>query len=334
LFEIKHVITFLIAIIPALIWLYLFLRKQNENKWLVLFTFLGGMLAAQLILVYQGYWDETINFIFFKVSLVDFKTNIEHIIVNTLLSTFVIFLGVGVMEEFLKFWVMKFISARYFRSINDVIELAIISALGFAFLENMIYFSSQWGQLSAGNFFVFAMFRVTIVTMVHVLCSGIFGYYFGMAFFASPLLKIEQSKRKKHVILRLLKKIFRFKKHNVYYNEMFIIGLVSAMVIHALYDFVLSINVSILGFPVFIPVMFLYFFGGYYYLNYLLQKKNSHLQLGLVGTKVMPQEDFRKLLEEIEELKEKMREGQSIEEKPMLNQSNPIDDAQKEIEQS
>jgi len=262
-----------------------------------------------LIVTYQGYWDTTVNFIFFKVSLVDFRSNIEALIVNTLVATFVVFLGVGVMEEFLKFWIMRFISHRFFQSIDDVIELAIVSALGFAFFENVLYFINQWGSLSTSGFILFALFRVTIVTMVHVLCSGILGYYYGMAFFASPMLKIQVMKQgKSHPVLDFLKRVLHLKKSHVYHDQMMIIGLVTAMFLHAIYDFVLSLKVTLLGLPLYIPVMLLYFFGGYWYLSHLFEQKDFNLKLGLVGTRVMPKEDFVQLLGQVQEIKAKMKE--------------------------
>ncbi|MBU1683761.1 hypothetical protein KJ742_07525, partial [Patescibacteria group bacterium] len=72
-------------------------------------------------------------------------------------------------------------------------------------------------------------------------------------------------------------------------------------------DYILSINVTLIGIPLHIPIMLLYFFGGFWYLNKLLKKKDSNLKLGLVGTEVMPKEDFIKLLDEVQEIKEKMR---------------------------
>jgi len=215
---------------------------------------------------------------------------------------------VGVMEEFVKFWMMKFINKNFFKSIDDVIQLAIVSALGFAFFENIIYFTSQWGKLSTGAFFVFATFRVTIVTMVHVLCSGILGYYYGMAYFASPMLKIQKMKKNTHPVLSFLKRILNFRKSQVYHDEMLTIGLLTAVILHAIYDFVLSIGKSVMGVPLHIPMILLYFFGGFWYLNNLLQKKELNLKLGLVGTKAMPKEDFEKLLGDIQVIKEKMKE--------------------------
>ncbi len=302
----KTLLVFIIAIVPAIIWLYLFLSKHRENKWLVVLTFIGGMLAAKLILVYQGFWGDTINLIFFKVNPVDFKTNIEGILGSKpLLALFLSFIGVGVIEEYGKFWIMRIIDHNYFKSIDDVIELAIISALGFAFFENIIYFSQHWDNLSTGNFFIFALMRVTIVTMVHMLCSGILGYYYGMAYFASPMLKIQHMKKKRHPILQFFKKAMHFKKSHVYHDEMLVIGMILAMGIHALYDFLLTLQIG--GFVV--VVMLGYFFGGFWLLNSLLKRKDLNLKLGLVGTSVMPKEDFRKLLDEVQVIKEKMAEG-------------------------
>ena len=304
----KPIIVFLLAIIPAIVWLYLFLRRHHENKWLVALTFIGGMLAARLILVYQGYWDQTINLIFFHVQPTNFAENIKTLLGSRpMLALFLSFVGVGVIEEYGKFWIMRLINHRFFKSIDDVIELAIIAALGFAFLENIIYFSQNWGQISAGGFFVFALIRVTIVTMVHILCSGILGYYYGMAFFASPMLKIQHMKRKRHPVLQFLKKVLHLKKSHMYHDEMMIIGLVLSMGIHALYDFLLTINIKLLGIPLVVPIMFLYFFGGFWLLTRLLKKKEDNLKFGLVGTSVMPKEDFRKLLDEVQEIKEKMQ---------------------------
>lgn len=311
----KPLIVFLIAIIPAIIWLYLFLRQHVENKWLVVLTFIGGMVAAKLILVYQGYWDQSINFIFFKVDPVDFKQNIETLFSSKpMMALFLSFIGVGVIEEYAKFWIMRLIDHNFFKSIDDVIELAIISALGFAFFENIIYFTIHWGELSAGNFFAFAVMRVTVVTMVHVLCSGILGYYYGMAFFASPVLKIQHMKKRRHPILQFLKRVLHLQKSHVYHDEMFVIGLVLSMVIHGLYDFLLTINISVAGIPLVVPIMFAYFFGGFLLLNALLKKKDLNLKLGLVGTEVMPKEDFVKLLDEISDIKGHMRENQRKEE--------------------
>jgi len=303
----KSIIVFIIAVVPAIIWLYLFLGKHRTNKWIVAIVFIGGMIAAKLILVYQGYWDETVNLVFFKVNPVNFKENLQTMFSSRpLLALFLSFIGVGVLEEYVKFWIMRLIGHSYFKSIDDVIELAIICALGFAFFENIIYFSNNWGNLSVGNFFVFALMRVTIVTMVHMLCSGLLGYYYGMAFFASPMLKIQYMKKITHPVLQFLKKVLHLRRSQVYHDQMFVTGLLLSMVTHGLYDFLLTIRLSFIGIPMVAPIMFVYFFGGFWFLSQLFKKKDLNLKLGLVGTSIMPKEDFVKLLDEIHTIKEKM----------------------------
>ncbi|MFH0838551.1 MAG: PrsW family glutamic-type intramembrane protease [Patescibacteria group bacterium] len=277
----KYIISFVIAIVPALIWSALFLKKHKENKWLVFLTFFGGIFAAQLILLYKGYWDTTINLIFAKVTLVDFRSNISSMFVSTVLAAFVTFLGIGAMEEFFKFGIMKLISKNFFSSIDDVISLAIISALGFSFYENMIYFNSHWGNLSTNSFLMLAVSRVTIVTMVHMLCSGVLGYYFGLAYFASPILRLEHAEKKRHPMLLFFKNLLHMRKSHLYRNEMMTIGLVLAMLLHAIYDFVLSSTVNLSPTLISMTIL-LYFFGGYYFLSYLMKRKESKLQLGLL----------------------------------------------------
>lgn len=301
---IKPLVVFISAVVPAIVWLVLFLRKRRANRWLVLFTFIGGMVVAKMILIYQGFWGETINLIFFKVNPVDFKENIGQILGSKpVLALLLSFVGVGVIEEYAKFWMMRLIGHHFFKSIDEVIEMAIVGALGFAFFENIIYFNQHWEALGVGNFFAFALMRVTVVTMVHMLCSGILGYYFGMAYFASPMLMIQHMKQIRHPMLQFFHRVIHLRRSRLYHDEMLMIGMVLAMGLHGLYDFLLTLQIGILV----LAVMFLYFFGGFWLLSNLLKKKDLNLKLGLVGTSVMPKEDFEKLLNEVHEIKEEMR---------------------------
>jgi len=277
----QYPITFLVAVIPAAIWMLIFYRKHQTNLWATFFTFIGGIVAAQLILLYKGYWDESINLLFFNIELIDFRSNISSIFVNTVLSAFVIFLGIGAMEEFSKFVVMRMLNKNHFRSIDDVISLAIVSALGFSFYENMVYFNAQWGALETSSFILLILSRITIVTMVHMLCSGVLGYYFAHAHFASPILLREHQQKKEHPVLRFLKTIFHLNTTHLYRDEMMVVGLVLAMFLHAIYNFILSSTVELNGLFIAGSIL-LYFFGGYIILSRLLKKKEDRIELGLL----------------------------------------------------
>ena len=64
----------------------------------------GEMIKkGDLCVRYQGYWDETINLIFFKVDPVDFRENIKTLFVaSPLFALFLSFIGVfGIILFFL-----------------------------------------------------------------------------------------------------------------------------------------------------------------------------------------------------------------------------------------
>ena len=279
--SLKYLITFLLALIPAAVWMVIFVRKHKINPWTIFFTFVGGILAAQLILLYKGGWDESINLLFFRVDLVDFRSNINALFTDALVGGFVVFLGIAMMEEFSKFIIMKSLNKNHFRSIDDVISLAIVSALGFSFYENMTYFNAQWENLAGLEFTLFVISRITIVTMVHMLCSGVLGYYFGLAHFASPILRLQHKEKKRHPITNFIKSVLYMRSSNLYRDEMMVVGLLLAIFLHAIYNFILSPLVPV-GPTLVAVVLALYFFGGYTYLNYLIKKKESRIELGLI----------------------------------------------------
>jgi len=261
------------------------------------------MVAAKLILIYQGYWDSTVNLVFAKLTFVDFRSNISMLIVDTFAAAILTFVGVGVMEEVAKFWMMKVIGKRFFKSIDDVIVLAIVAALGFAFFENMVYFTNQFGQLANAQFALFVLSRVTIVTMVHVLCSGILGYYFGMAFFADPVLALEHARKKTHPFLDFFHKALHLKKSVIYHDEMIMKGLLLSVGLHALYDFFLFPGLGLSSVALVI-MMLLYFFGGYRFLIYLLRKKEDQIELGMVQEKALSSTRLSKLIDEVSLIKQ------------------------------
>jgi len=192
-----------------------------------------------------------------------------------------------------------------------------MGALGFAFVENIVYLQnvieSTDGELTKviGVFVV----RAVLVIMVHLLCSGIYGYYYGISLFAGPYLQKHENVNRNSIFLKFFRRVLRFSKKTVYKEEKVIEGLIVAMVIHGLYDFILETKLTIgdllgfvgieskINFPIFSIVMVLYFIVGFWFLNHLLNEKNNHLKFGLVGTKAMPEEDYVNLLRKVKGMK-------------------------------
>lgn len=173
------------GIIPSVIWLLFYLRKDAhpESNRMVLKIFLYGMLIAlPTALIELGISEETK-----KLTLSSFP-----------LSLINIFLGVALIEEFLKYLVVreKVLDHHEFDEPLDTMLYMIISALGFAASENILIFFnlSQVSFLHAAV--EMSASRFISATFLHALCSGTFGYFLAMSFY-------EQKNKLKFTILGL-----------------------------------------------------------------------------------------------------------------------------------
>ena len=151
-----YIIAFLLAFIPAMIWIYIFNKQNPETKKVIALTFFAGMISTFIILLYKYLWGESVNLIFFEIKSVSFKQSILDIFeyrslglltkaasegfFKAILGTFFIFIGVGAMEEYAKHWVVKIFDRNFFRSIDDVIELSMYTISD----DKMLYFNRKF----------------------------------------------------------------------------------------------------------------------------------------------------------------------------------------------
>ena len=335
----------ILAVIPAWVWIRIFNAENPEAKSTLFFAFLAGCSSTIPVFFYQKLFlsGDTGNFVFFKAEAVNFQTNIAEMfgyasvgklataasdgVGLAVLGTFLVFLGVGALEEVVKHVVVNKRMAIYlafavllvasiylvkdfsvgnllyigglalmylvflrllvhfikFQSIDDVIEVAIVSALGFAFVENIHYFHGKWGVIPEGQFAFFVAVRVTVVTVVHVLCSGIMGYHMGLAHFAKPVLQDEVREGRRLPVIRFIHNVLQVPSEKVFFYEQVWVGVLLAVLVHACYDFFMQLQFQVFGLiPLFALVMPLYFVGGLWYLFYLLDKKEDHKKFGHV----------------------------------------------------
>lgn len=302
------------AIIPVVIWCKLFLSYHKERIGVVLVAFFAGMLSTVPILFWHELMSRGIqlNFFLFKVIPVSFNTSSSQFISQSVLdggagtvqsivlTTLVTYLIVGIIEEISKYWVLRHSSQKFFQSIDDTMQLAIVVAIGFAFAENLAnptYFvgfvqnyllkpeSPQWAAFIAGVFG-----RGVLTMMVHILSTGILGYFFGLAYFAGPSLREKQP----NIVVRIIGELLSFRQDTVYAQLQMIVGMVAAIVTHGLFDFIVSLPEvlpgrpatvgALLGSPatsplnslsiVMIPSL-LYVVGGFWLLVTLFQRKED-----------------------------------------------------------
>lgn len=269
-------VSVLLACIPAFIWGYIFYKKDPVYKPKAIITFLMGILSVLPILLYKWSWQffPSINIFNYTDGMnSDLLAFTPHLFLP--IGTALAFMFVGVIEEYMKHMVVEKTDRGFFRNIDDSIEFAIIAALGFAFVENILYFYYIWQVQGFEILFVSFVFRSVFSTFAHILFSGVYGYFYGVAYFAEPMWS-EEIRKKRHAILNWFHKVMHFKQNRVFAVEKITEGLFIAVVLHALFNILLELGLTYFMIP------FLLF--GYSYLDGLFKKKENLKEWGyLVG---------------------------------------------------
>ncbi len=312
----------IVAVIPAVLWCKFFLSYHKQKLSTVILAFFAGILSVAPILFYDALARRAIEFDFFLFRIVPqhFGSSAETFVQESVLSgftgvssavlvTLVTFIIVAVIEEASKFWVLKRSSQSFFASIDDAVQMAIVVAIGFAFAENIVnpnYFvgfvrdylirpaSPDWGQF-LGNVFG----RAVLTNMVHILSTGVLGYYFAVAYFATPVMRRQAEEGKRHPLLQWLHSFLSLNPKDVFKREKIVLGLLAAIVLHGAFNFIVSIPSVLPGNPatlgallgssddsflhavsiVLVPAL-LYVVGGTWLLSYLLMRKEDLKEFG------------------------------------------------------
>lgn len=313
-----------VAMIPVLIWCRLFLGYHRERLSTVILAFFAGMLSTVPILFYAELTSRSVelNFFVFKIVPLNYGTSSQdfvsgsmfHSITGTqsvVLTTLITYLVVGVIEELSKFWVLRHSSKQFFRSIDDALQMAVIVAIGFAFAENLInpsYFvafitdyllvppSPEWGAFIGS-----VLGRAVLTNMVHIVSTAVAGYYFGLAFFASPLLRQQFTQGRIHPVVMMVHRMLSIRTETIYARTQMVIGLLCAIALHGLFDFTVSLPDVLPGNPAtlgallgrspdsflssvsitLIPAV-LYIVGGFWLLTSLFERKEDMKEFGAV----------------------------------------------------
>jgi hypothetical protein len=321
------------AIIPVGVWCALFLQYHTERRSMIFLAFFAGMLSTVPILFLHelSVRSMTLNFFLFTITPINFQLSSVAFVRESvfrdiggtssiILSTFVTYLLVGVIEEISKFWVLQKSGRLFFRSIDDAIQLSIIVAIGFAFAENLanptyfIGFVEQYILRPAspdfGAFFGNVFGRSVLTMMVHILSTGVLGYFFGLSVFASSLLREQFSKGKMHSMLEMLHRLLSIDTAHIYATTMMGIGLFLSILLHGIFDFIVTLPEVVPGNPTTIGALLqspsastlhavpltllpslLYVIGGFWLLGFLLERAENMKEFGqTIETEVVLQE--------------------------------------------
>jgi len=181
LFQEQVLLALIGGLIPALIWLFFWLREDDcknqdnvaymcepEPKPMLLLTFITGMLMVPLAL-------------FAERSVYPYVAGIGLIVAWSFI------------EETMKFFAYWFVNAKS-KFINEATDPAIYmvtAALGFAAAENAFFL---YQALSMGtpfnNAFGGQFLRFIGASLLHVGASGILGIFIGLAFFRTKIFRV------------------------------------------------------------------------------------------------------------------------------------------------
>ncbi|MEK7563218.1 MAG: PrsW family glutamic-type intramembrane protease [Patescibacteria group bacterium] len=258
-----HLIAIVVAAIPAVIWCVLFLQEHRQKLSSTLLMFFAGMLSTAPILFYDMLVRSGVElqFFLFRITPESFSRSSSAFVSGslaampdirtTLVSSLVTFMIVGLIEESSKAWVTSRSAKGVVSSVDDVMQLAVIVAIGFAFAENILnptYFvgfvqqyllipeSPQWGEF-LGN----VVGRSILTSMVHILSTGVMGYFLGLAIFAGPLVSDVEREDREYLVAYTLSKFLRLPEKAVFRMQMLCTGIVLATVLHGFFNFAVTL---------------------------------------------------------------------------------------------
>jgi len=156
------IIAFISGIVPALIWLWFWLKEDKENpepKGLIAMTFILGMLSVLLILPLEKFAKSQI--------------------VNPATLTIVL----SIMEEVIKYLAAVAIAIKSHKT-NDPVDFAIhmiTAALGFAALENTLFLIEPIALGQTAVSVLTGNLRFIGATLLHATASSFIGIGLGLA---------------------------------------------------------------------------------------------------------------------------------------------------------
>ncbi len=150
------------------------------------------------------------------------------------------FLVVGMLEEYIKHLMLRFSDEEKIETVDDAVSFSIIIALGFAFVENIMYLNNfSYSYNSLASFLVLFFLRAVIPVAAHISFSAIVGYFYGIALFANDIVRDEVF-RAQHKVLVKVHKIVHLKTSTLFHEEKIFEGLFIAMIVHTIFNLLLQ----------------------------------------------------------------------------------------------
>ncbi len=159
---IPFIVYLILALVPSFLWLLFYLRKDAhpEPNWMILKVFLYGCLAVIPALLAE------VGLGFLSQKLV------------------ILLIGAVIIEELAKYLVVRWVvyPSPELDEPVDLMLYMVISALGFAALENLFFLLSPNLNTIVGLLDTTFVRFITAI-FIHTLSSGVFGYFLARNYF-------------------------------------------------------------------------------------------------------------------------------------------------------
>jgi len=230
-----YIISGTLALIPAAVW-FIFLFNKSKRTSIQILIFLLSIFSVIPIIVIQLFIQIFPQF--------DILTFLQSQIHNQNINYIILFISVGIVEEIVKQLIVRLIDKKYLliQTINDSIHYSLIAALGFAFTENILYIIAIYSNLGINQLIVPYLFRSLFTTGAHLIFSGFFGYYYGIAKFS---LKITEQSRwvgKKNRFATFVSNALKMSRLRAIKEITILKGLFVAIIMHAIFNLLLQFN--------------------------------------------------------------------------------------------
>ena len=157
---------------PSIIWLLFYLREDAhpESKQMIVKIFLYGMIAAIAAALLE----------------LGIERELKQLNISPIFSRVIyIFIGIALIEELSKYIVVR---EKVFKNAEldeplDIMLYMIISALGFAALENILVLLPLGSPFNFFETLSVTTLRFIGATFLHALCSGTLGYFVALSLF-------------------------------------------------------------------------------------------------------------------------------------------------------
>jgi len=187
--DLMIIIYIIFGLLPSLIWLLYYLRKDvhPESNLMILKIFGWGAAITVPVFFIQMGLSKSINYFSAHMGLADLDTLlVTPVSWLTPLALIIVliywFFVISFSEEFFKYLVVKLriINSPHLDEPIDLMLYMVITALGFSAIENILYIVIPTGNYSF-EFLVQRTLTISLIrfvggTFLHTLCSAIIGY--------------------------------------------------------------------------------------------------------------------------------------------------------------